>query len=174
MSIKSKLGTAAVLAALLAAPAQMAFASGTDAAASDASSSDAGAILMGVNGDTGNSWYGFPFSSGDTDGTDGRPKQDYSSTYIRVDRMDMRSCKVYVDGARSKYGPYANQVSYWSGSSVGNSATVRSTGEFQIMNRVRENGLSWARLTGWAYDGGGTLSGYWSPDSWGTYPKIND
>lgn len=174
MSIKSKLGTAAVLVTLLATPIQMAFAAEGGVAPDAPSASGEAAIAMGRYGNTGDTWYAFPFSNGGTAATSGRAKQDATSTYVRIDRMDMRSVKLYVDGSSGLWGPWSNQVSYWSGTAVGNSSTVWNPGEYQIMTRVNENGLSYARLTGWAYNGGGTLNGYWSPDSWGTYPKIND
>lgn len=175
MKIKSKLFTAAAVAALMVVPCQMAFASENSSVDSAAATpAEEGAIV--TYGDTGDTWFSFPFAyNGATWGDDkGRAKQDYTSTYIWVTRKDMPTCKVYVDGGYGEYGPWQNMVSYWTGTSVGNSATVRNLGEFQIMNRVRENGRSWARLSGWAYDGGGTLEGYWSPDSWGEYTKIND
>lgn len=173
MKIKAKIGTAIAIAALMALPVQMAFAAEASPTIESTSVQDDGVIVVRSN--TGDTWYNFPFSeSGSTWATSGRAKEDSSSAYIQVVTMTMDYCKVYIDGGRTIDGPWSNQVSYWSGSATGNSCSVTSTGQFGIMNKVNENGLGYARLTGWACSQPGELSGYWSPDSWGTYPKIND
>ena len=77
----------------------------------------------------------------------------------------MPSCRVYVD-AKTWFG--------WSNETVYGYATAKKTGEWRIRQNVYENhGRTDARLSAWANNGGGTLAGEWSPDSWGTYTAIN-
>lgn len=173
MKIKAKIGTAIAMAALMALPVQMAFAAEASPTIEEEYVQGDGIIVARSN--TGDSWYRFPFdTNGSTWATDGRSKEDASSAYIQVRTMTMDYCKVYIDGGETINGPWSNQVSYWSGTNTGNSCSVTSPGQFGIMNRVNENELGYARLTGWACSQPGVLAGYWSPDSWGTYPKIND
>ncbi len=114
---------------------------------------------------TGDSSYTFSMSDQGTWATEGRSKEDSSSTYIRVDRKDMTSCRVYVD-ARTVFG--------WKNETVYGYATAKQTGKWRIRQNVYENhGRTDARLSAWANNGGGTLAGVWSPDSWGTYTAIN-
>lgn len=173
MRIKQKVFGIVATAALVALPMQLAFASDMESTVASEEVLGDGSIVLRSN--TGDTWYAFPFAnSGDTWATSGRAKEDATSAYIQVQTMSLDYCKVYIDGSSTINGPWSNQVSYWSGTATGNSCSVTSTGKFGIMNRVHENGLGFARLTGWACSQPGTLSGYWSPDSWGTYPKIND
>ena len=167
-----KLVVAATTAAMLAFPAQLAFAEdGVDIDNPETATVGSEPMALGNTTDT---WLSFPFSkTGATWATSGRTKLDDTSAYLWVTNNTMSSCRVYIDGAYSSNGPWYNQTSYWSGTSVGNYATVTGTGTFQIMNRVYENGFTWARLSGWANVSAGTLAGYWSPDSIGSFPIIN-
>ena len=123
----------------------------------------AGSIETCAN--TGDSWYQFSMNDQGTWETDPRSKEDSSSTYIQVLRKDMPSCRVYVD---------AKTWSGWVNETVYGYATVKQVGKWRIRQNVYENhGRVDARLSAWANNGGGTLSGYWSPDSWGSYTAIN-
>lgn len=172
MKLKAKAAGAMAMAALVALPFQMAIASTAEEGAKDPGNGEAIAARSGNIGDT---EYKFDFDfSGATDGESGRSKEDDTSSYIKVVTLNIDMFKAYIDGGPSEDGPWDNQVSYWSGDAVGNSASVTYTGEFLIMNRVYENGLGFARLTGWANSQSGSSTGWWSPDSIGSFPIIND
>lgn len=114
------------------------------------------------NKDTG---YNFKFSSkGATQGTTGRAKQDDSSVYVKVNSRSGNPIRMYVDGALTNNG-------HWVDCTQGSHYANR-TGEFNIYNSVFESNKRYARLTGWAYKGSGTVMGVWSPDSYGTYPQL--
>lgn len=114
---------------------------------------------------TGDTYYKFTMADQGTWATDGRSKEDTSSTYIQVATITMPSCRVYVD---------AKTWSGWKNETVKGYATARKTGQWCIRQDVYENhGRVDARLSAWANNGAGTLAGYWSPDSWGTYTAIN-
>lgn len=111
---------------------------------------------------TADSGYNFTMSDQGTWATEGRLKEDSSATYIKVDTKTIPSCRVYVD-ARTLFG--------WKNETVWGYATAKARGKFAIHQNVYENhGKCSARLSAWANNGGGTLAGQWSPDSWGTYP----
>lgn len=102
--------------------------------------------------------------TGATYGTGWRAKEDASSSYIRVDYLSA-PCQVFVDGMR--WDGYVQDCT------VNDRAYLGYRGEFAILQNVREWGFSQARLTSWAPYGPSTVSGWWSPDSWGWYPIIN-
>ena len=116
------------------------------------------------------SWsFNFTFLGATAQAPSWREKDDYSSTYVGVNRMRCDRFMVYVDGARDSYGSNrANCTQY-------GAAAVFHTGEFKIYNLVREQGYGWALLTGWANYEAGTASGLWSPDCWNesAYSAIN-
>lgn len=123
------------------------------------------AVEIAPCANTGDTYFEFPMSDQGTWATSGRSKEDSSSTYIQVTRKDMTSCRVYVD---------AKTWSSWKNETVYGYATAKDFGQFRIRQNVYENhGRVDARLSAWANNGGGTLAGNWSPDSWGTYPAIN-
>lgn len=105
---------------------------------------------------------------GATDGTSWQPKDDYSSTYLRVDGREGTPSRLYVDGARSIGGSGAYNCT------IGGSVRAPCyTGKYEIHNNVKEWGYSHARLTAWADIDPGTLRGVWSPDCGGNYTDLN-
>lgn len=114
---------------------------------------------------------------GATQGTNPETKDGDSSSYLRIDSgKSIDWCYVFVDGG---YNPdvntFVNRTTNLSTGQSGGSCTVSSVGEFQIYNRVKEDGgMGWARLTGRAEGPTGQLPGAWSADSWGSYPIINN
>lgn len=121
--------------------------------------------------------YRFDFSFvGATQATPARQKEDETSSYIRIDNKTIRECNVYIDGAYDIDGSYVNRTINRSTGQAGGSATVTSTGQFQIYNNVYETGRRWAKLTGWAAGYTGWMEGWWSPDCIGCnrYPVINN
>ncbi|MBS5450586.1 MAG: hypothetical protein KHZ24_05165 [Coriobacteriia bacterium] len=80
--------------------------------------------------------------------------------------MTMYDLELYIDGGTYQSGPWINCT-------VGGSAYLVDPGDWWIHNVVYENNYGYARLTGWCDDETGDLEGYWSPDSWGTYPSLN-
>ncbi len=109
--------------------------------------------------------YSFSMSGNGTNGTSGRVKDNDSSSYVRIDSIT-KSCRMYIDGADGKYGP-------WSNCTVNGYANATRVGKWRIMNYVNEWGYDYARLTAWANNGATSLYGVWSPDSVGSYPSIN-
>lgn len=116
---------------------------------------------------TNRSFY-FKFNAtGDTYlGDDPRAKDNSTSVYIWVKAMSVDRCKAYTDGAHATSGPWYNKT-------VKGYATIKRKGEFFIDNYINEHGFDYARLTGWADSQPGVVSGVWSPDSVGSYPRIN-
>lgn len=112
----------------------------------------------------------FPFyfsGAGATQGTDWRSKDTYSSTYINVTSMRGNAPRMYVDGSSysSGYGEH--------NCTNGGYVRVPGLGKYEIHNSVRESGYRFARLTGWADNGWGAMSGVWSPDCAGNYADLN-
>ena len=106
-------------------------------------------------------------SSGDTyQGDEPRRKSNTTPVYIKVEKIACDYCRAYIDGSYSSSGPWANLT-------VDGLATIKKRGEFSISSTVREQGATWARLTGWAESHSGNVSGLWSPDSKGSYKSIN-
>lgn len=109
--------------------------------------------------------FHFTMSGNGTNGTSGRTKDNATSSYVGIDYIS-KACRMYIDGAHGKYGP-------WSNCTVGGYANATRVGNWRIMNYVNEWGYSHARLTAWANNGATTVYGVWSSDSVGTYPSIN-
>ncbi len=109
--------------------------------------------------------YDFKMSGNGTNGTSGRSKDNDSSSYVYIASIT-KSCRLYIDGAKGKYGSWANCT-------VNDHANATRPGRWRIMNYVNERGFGYARLTAWANNGATSLHGVWSPDSVGTYPSIN-
>ena len=116
------------------------------------------------------SWdFDFSFTGATAEAPYWRSKDDYSSTYIGVSYKHCDRFMAYVDGASNSSGwDRLNCTQY-------GSAVVWSVGEFKIWNLVRENGKSYALLTGWANYEAGSAGGLWSPDCWNesAYQAIN-
>ena len=116
---------------------------------------------------TDNQWYDFYFSyPGATQGTYGVPKDDDTASWITVTNMNFYDIYLYIDGGVYQSGP-------WTNCTTGSQAYLVDPGDWWIHNYVYEAGYRWARLTGWSPDETGDFEGYWSPDSWGTYPSLN-
>lgn len=115
---------------------------------------------------------------GATQGTDPQWKEDKTSSYLRVDPgKSIDWCYVFIDGGYNgdDVDSFVNRTVNLSTGYSGGSATASNVGEFQIYNRVKEDGnMGWARLTGRAEGPTGQLPGAWSADSWGSYPIINN
>lgn len=128
------------------------------------------ACFIGTSAFAGNSYdrkYDFNFKrNGETHGTMAREKQDATPTYIRIDSITLNSINLYVDGSKKQSGPWKNKTNR-------GRAVASRTGHFWIHNTVRESGMTWARLTGYATDGPGRIKGVWSPDSTGSYTSLN-
>lgn len=113
-----------------------------------------------------NTSYTFPLESYGTWGTGRRQKNTDSACYLRINRIDMNSVNFYIDGWKSSRGTYVNRTR-------GDKAVASYTGHFQISNYVNENRDTHARLTAWAANGGGTVSGVWSPDTREVHTSLN-
>lgn len=117
-------------------------------------------------GNTSNTYFTFNLPwTGATYGTGWRAKEDSSSTFVCATTVT-NMCQLYVDGSRDGGSPV--------NCTVNGSAFLREPGSYQIYQDVNEWGYNEARLTSWAQYGPAIISGYWSPDSYGTYPIIND
>lgn len=114
---------------------------------------------------TADSAYDFNMSGNGTNGTSGRLKSNDSSSYVKISRIT-NSCRMYIDGAKSKTGA-------WRNCTVNGYANATRVGNWRIMNYVNEWGYSYARLTAWANNGSASVSGVWSSDCAGSYPSIN-
>ena len=135
----------------------------TSLPATAAFASDMGSTRSSVD-----SSFSFYFgSAGATQATAWRNKDRPSSTYIRVDARSGNSPRLYVDGAWNSNGDGSYNCT--------NHGFVRAPGpgQYEIHNGVYELGYRWARLTGWADNGSGTLRGAWSPDCAGNYTDLN-
>lgn len=118
--------------------------------------------------DTRDSRYDFNFQfKGASQGTEWRGKDSYSSTYLRVDYRTGKSPHLFVDGANNSKG------AGWRNCTNGDYVRAPGVGQYEIHNGVRELGYAFARLTGWADQGSGKLSGLWSPDCAGNYTDLN-
>lgn len=102
-------------------------------------------------------------SAGSTQGTAGRAKDTSSSVYIRIDGWGGKAPRMYIDGYRSGTG--------WVNCTQG-TYHANKTGEYEVYNTVKENGLSMARLTSWGESGYGYVYGVWSPDCVGSFPRL--
>ncbi|MBY4797889.1 hypothetical protein K6V98_05935 [Collinsella sp. AGMB00827] len=124
------------------------------------------ASIQRSRANTSDTSFSFPLRhAGSTWATSGRPKEDASSVYVRIRKIEMRSCRLYVDGWTGRT---------WKNETVYGYARARQVGKWRIRSNVYEMyGNTNARLTAWANDGTGVISGEWSPDSWGTYTAIN-
>ncbi len=115
--------------------------------------------LAGNNVDT--SFY-FHFKHTDsTQGTEYRAKRDAAPVYVGIGYKDVRGVDLFVDA------PGGRNVT------VHGRAPLLRTGQFAIRTNAYEWGYRSVRLTAMSRDGGGELSGFWSPDSMRWYPRLN-
>lgn len=101
--------------------------------------------------------------------TEARAKEDTSSTYVNLTRVPATYIYCDVEG----YMPigYVGEMR-WEAKTL--NGTVRiGTGKWLIRQQVYEHGGRSARLRFQRYDADGTVSGYWSPDSQGSYTYAN-
>lgn len=108
----------------------------------------------------------------ETDGDSIELKHNDSSTYVRLDSVNIDAAQLYVDGAAPNSTNLVNCMG-------GADAVVNRGlyGEFRIRNLVYErfgqSGVANSQLTGWGMKNTGTIDGAWSPDSLRDYPALN-
>lgn len=110
-------------------------------------------------------YFYFNFSNAIPDAeTGGQVKEDSTSTYVKL--MSLPSS--YVDC--QVYGLRTNGK--WYNETVGGTVHMPK-GEWFVKQYVKERGGSKAKLRFIKTSSNGSLSGYWSPDSVGSYPSLN-
>ena len=104
---------------------------------------------------------------GATSGTAWRSKDTSTSSYMHVSSSSGTSPLLFIDGARNSNGSGTKNCT--------NGGNVRApgVGSYEIHNTVYEQGYRFARLTSWADQGAGRLSGKWSSDCQGNYTDLN-
>lgn len=118
-------------------------------------------------GNTENRPYTFSLSSpsSDTGGSGWRNKDDTSPTFVWATTLTA-PCQLFVDGSND--GGYSHR-----NCTVDGRAYLNYLGSFAIHQNVHEWGYRQAELTGWVPWGYSYTQGWWSPDSYGSYPSIN-
>lgn len=118
--------------------------------------------------------YSFTFKGSNTQGTRGRKKNDISPVYVQVKVFTVDAVTFYVDGGKSKNGPWYNlTVNGKARLTQTKHSSSKARGKYCIHTLVREAGYSHARLTGWTNGYRGKVKGVWSPDSMYTYVSLN-
>lgn len=109
--------------------------------------------------------FEFKFAWWNTTGnTEGRAKNDNTSSYVNCTWIPGGGFRVYVDGYGSNgYVDCTVREAY-----------IPDTGEYQVLNLVYERGYRTARLGGTKSFGNTYASGVWSPDSVGSYTIANN
>ncbi|WP_344909874.1 hypothetical protein [Amphibacillus indicireducens] len=74
-----------------------------------------------------------------------------------------------MEGYRPSSGSGSN---YWTNETIGGRQVARR-GQWLVRQLVYENGGRSARLSFYRHDVAGAVAGKWSPDSVGTYPRLN-
>lgn len=102
--------------------------------------------------------------------TTSRAKQNSTSTYVRLDNVPAGSTVLLsVEG----YRPTGNgSTKVWMNETIGGTQVARP-GRWSVRQLVYENGGRNARLKFQRHSVSGTVNGLWSPDSIGTYPRLN-
>lgn len=100
--------------------------------------------------------------------TEGRKKEDSSSSYIKAVELPTGGMEVRINGSHTLYQPTWYNV------------TKDTTAWINILNQGRairqyvyERGYSYAQLEGRRRGQTEDATGVWSPDSTGTYPALN-
>lgn len=100
--------------------------------------------------------------------TEGREKEDASSSYIKASQLPSGGMEVRISGAYTKYKDLWHNVTV-------NNAWISETGVGRFIQQlVYENGYSYARLEGRKSNQTQDAAGVWSPDSVGNYPILNN
>ncbi|UJW58017.1 hypothetical protein HXZ66_11680 [Bacillus sp. A116_S68] len=119
------------------------------------------------HGDTG---FRFNVNTSNNYGTTGsRAKQNTTSTYVKIDQVPAAFIYLHVQGFRPSSTTGSN---YWANETVGGRQTA-TPGQWLVRQMVYENGGRSARLRFQRYSASGTVKGVWSPDSIGSYPRLN-
>lgn len=101
--------------------------------------------------------------------TPGRPKDNTTATYIWCNgTYPSGGMRVYVMGNSTDY----EYDSFWVDCTKG-AAYLTTNQKRAITQYVKERDYKYAQLKGAKYGSGTVASGVWSPDSSGTYPRIN-
>lgn len=99
-------------------------------------------------------------------------KHNASSTYVRLDSVNIDAAQLYVDGAVPNS---TNLVNCMGGADAVVNRGLK--GQFCIRNLVYErfgqSGVANSQLTGWGMKNTGTIDGVWSPDSLYNYTPLN-
>ena len=101
--------------------------------------------------------------------TSARAKEDTSSTYVNLTKVPAAYVYVDVQG----YMPSGSSGSMVWLDETYDGRQLMSTGKWLVHQGVYEGGGRSARLKFQRYMTDGSIGGYWSPDSKGTYPYIN-
>lgn len=100
--------------------------------------------------------------------TEGREKQDASSSYIKASKLPSGGMEVRINGSYTQYKPT------WYNATV-NNAWISETGVGRFIQQlVYERGYSYAQLEGRKSSQTQDAKGVWSPDSTGSYPILNN
>src|SRR5690625_4623248 len=111
--------------------------------------------------------YSFTLTTTNTSGTtQSRPKKNTSSTYVRIDSVPGSAVLCVVLSLEG------NDSGTWVNDTVGGTQVARA-GRWLGRQNVYERGRRYARLKFQRYSASGITSGAWSPDSVGTYPRVN-
>ncbi|MBU5595003.1 hypothetical protein KQI76_07475 [Amphibacillus sp. MSJ-3] len=101
--------------------------------------------------------------------TKGRAKKNTTSTYVNIEQLPSAYINLQVQGFRPTSGSGTN---VWKNETIGGRQTA-GRGQWLVRQLVYENGGRSARLRFDRHGGTGTVKGKWSPDSVGTYPRLN-
>ncbi|UTR14972.1 hypothetical protein MM221_20965 [Salipaludibacillus sp. LMS25] len=96
--------------------------------------------------------------------TPGRAKHNTTSTYIKIDQVPGAYIYLTVQGFRPSH-KWVNETK--------DGRQTATPGQWLVRQSVYENGGRSARLRFQRYGASGVVSGVWSPDSVGSYPRLN-
>lgn len=122
--------------------------------------------LASNHGDTN---YSFTLTTNSSVTTKERAKNNTTSTYVRLDSVPGSAVLISVEGFRPTGSGGTN---VWMNETVGGTQ-VAKPGQWLVRQNVYERGGRSARLRFQRYSTSGTVNGAWSPDSVGTYPRLN-
>lgn len=118
----------------------------------------------------GDKYYSFNLNESNKVGyTKSRAKENSTSTYVHIQKVPGSMIKLDVQGFRPVGTGGSNS---WRDETV-SGTQLMFTGKWLVRQNVYERGGRSARLKFQKYAANGTLYGYWSPDSVGTYPVVN-
>ena len=123
--------------------------------------------LASNHGDTN---YSFTLTTSNSSGTTSkRAKNNTTSTYVRLDSVPGSAVLLSEEGLRPTGSTGTN---VWMNETVGGTQ-VATPGQWLVRQNVYERDGRSARLRFQRYSVSGTTNGAWSPDSVGTYPRLN-